>query len=57
MFADADKIEEQLRSQLYTALVELSFAPPDQKAAIVERMMTACRELTDLIINCKTPEM
>jgi hypothetical protein len=49
MLADRQKTEEQLRSELYAALTELSFARAHEKAAIVERMRSLCGELHQLI--------
>ena len=47
--AEREKKEEQLRSELYTGLVELSFAADDEKATVEERMRKACCKLNDLI--------
>ena len=44
-----EKVEEELRTQAYTALVELSFAETREKAAIVERLTETCSELKNLI--------
>lgn len=46
-----EKAEEELRTQAYTALVELSFAETHQKAAIIGRLSDACSKLNDLIMS------
>ena len=51
-----EKIEEELRSQLYSDLIELSFALAEEKAAIVERVCIASSALNDLIVNGRRPE-
>jgi hypothetical protein len=51
-----EKIEEELRSQLYSALIELSFALAEEKAAIVKRVWHASSALNDLIVNRGRPE-
>jgi hypothetical protein len=55
MDAMPEKIEEELRSQLYSALIELSFALAEEKAAIVKRVYLASSALNDLIVNRGRP--
>ena len=54
---DSGNIEEELRSRIYTALVELASERPEGKAAIVERLVTMSNQLQDLIIHGKIPEL
>ena len=51
-----EKNEEELRSQLYSDLIELSFALAEEKAAIVKRVCLASSALNDLIVNGRRPE-
>lgn len=53
---DSEKIEEELRSAIYTALVELSLSAKSDKAAIAQRLNAACSELHDLIIYGRIPK-
>jgi hypothetical protein len=55
MSAEHEKVEEQLRSDVYAALVELSFARVEEKPAIVQRLSRACGKLNELIIHGKIP--
>ena len=47
--AEPEKIAEQLRSEMYTGLVELTFAAEDEKATLVERLHNASCKLNNLI--------
>ena len=49
--AEAERLEEQLRSQMYTGLVGLTFAAEDQKATLVEHVCKARFELNGLTIR------
>jgi len=53
MVLDSEKAEEQLRSELYAALTELSFAGDHEKAEIVDRLHKLCGKLHQLI-NSRT---
>jgi hypothetical protein len=57
MAADAESFEEELRSRMYTALVDLAWARAEDKLAIVERLITTSNQLKDLIMHGKIPEM
>ena len=56
MAEDLERIEELLRSEIYTALVELSLAEKQDKPQVVTRLTAACKKLHDLIIGGKIPE-
>ena len=56
MSAVQEKIEERLRSDLYSGLVELTMAEPHEKPAIVERLSEICRRLCQLVTHGNTPE-
>ena len=45
----AEETEERLRSDLYTALVELTNAAAHEKPGIVERLSEICRQLHQLV--------
>jgi hypothetical protein len=49
MVVDPEKTEEHLRSDLFAALTELTFAPTHERAAIVERLSTLCEKLKELV--------
>ena len=51
MSLTTDKLEEELRSEVYTALLELSFASDEEKVNIAERVWCACCMLKDLIVK------
>jgi hypothetical protein len=51
MTPNTDKAEEELRSHLYSALLELSFASHEEKASVVERVFDASRALRDAIVQ------
>ena len=53
--ADQQYIEEDLRSQLYSALFKLTFASDTDKAAIVARMRFTCRLLHEVITRGSIP--
>lgn len=57
MSAESRRIEEELRSQLYAALFDLTYARTEEKAAIVERLSDTCLKLNDLIIHGIIPEL
>ena len=57
MAADAESFEEELRSRMYTALVDLAWARPEDKAAIVERLVTTSNQMQDLIMHGKIPDI
>ena len=56
MLLDREKAEEQLRSELYAALTELSFACDHEKAEIVERLRILCAKLYQLINSSTVAE-
>ena len=56
MSTEHEKIEEGLRSDLYTALVQLSTAAPHEKLEIAERLSEICRKLHQVLIHGNTPE-
>jgi hypothetical protein len=49
------KIEAQLRTEAYEALLKLSFARARKKRRIVKCLSKACSGLNELIIQGKTP--
>jgi hypothetical protein len=53
--ADQQNIEEDLRSQLYSALCKLTFAPTTERAAIVARMRFTCRLLHEVVTEGSLP--
>jgi hypothetical protein len=53
---DFETIEKELRSLIYTALVELSYACTEEKAPIVGRLYNICGQLNDLIVHGKIPD-
>jgi hypothetical protein len=55
--ANFEKVEEELRSLIYTTLIELSYARTEEKAAIVGLLNQACCKLSDLIIHGQIPEL
>ena len=56
MRTEIEKIEEELRSEIYTALVELGHIAKDNKAGCAKRLLGAARKLHDLIVHGKFPE-
>jgi hypothetical protein len=53
---DLETIEKELRSLIYTTLVELSYACTEEKAPIVGRLYNICGQLNDLIVHGKIPD-
>jgi hypothetical protein len=51
----ADNKEERLRSDLYTALVELTNAAAHEKPAIVERLSEICKQLRQVVTRGNLP--
>jgi hypothetical protein len=51
----ADNTEERLRSDLYTALVELTNAAAHEKPAIVARLSEICRQLHQVVTRGNIP--
>ena len=56
MRTEVEKIEEELRSEIYTALVELGLVGKDDKAGIAKRLFAASCKLHDLIVHGQIPE-
>ena len=56
MSDDVARIEEELRSEIYAALVELSFAEKQEKVQVVTRISAACSKLHALIAHDRIPE-
>ena len=53
---DDERIEEQLRSEIYEVLVELALAEKQDKLEVVNRLNVACSKSHDLITHGKIPE-
>jgi hypothetical protein len=53
---DFETIEKELRSHIYAALVELSYARTEEKTTIVERLYDTCSQLHDLVVHGKIPD-
>ena len=51
MPVEPENTEEELRSELYAALVELAFAPPVDKPRLADRLRAACSKLHALIVS------
>jgi hypothetical protein len=49
MSADLQQIEQELRSEIYTALVELAFAKTEDKPRLANRLSSASNKLRDLL--------
>ena len=52
----SETTEEDLRTRIYEALVELSLATAEQKSGLVEHLSADCGRLRDLIIYGKVPD-
>jgi len=57
MPVDCTKAEGELRSRIYTALVEMTMAQREEKKAIAERLKQASLQLHDLIVYGTIPEL
>jgi hypothetical protein len=53
---DVERVEEELRSGIYEALVELGLAEKQDKPQVMNRLHAACGKLHALIIHGKIPE-
>jgi hypothetical protein len=51
-----EKLEEDLRTRIYEALVELGVATAEQKHGLVEHLVVECDSLRDLIVYGKIPD-
>ena len=51
-----EKIEEDLRTRIYEALVEVGLATDEQKRDVVEHLSAECGRLRDLIVYGKIPK-
>jgi len=51
----AENAEERLRSEMYTALVELTTAAAHEKPVIVERLSEICRKLHQVVTHRNPP--
>ena len=57
MQVDFEKAEAELRSRIYTALVEMTLACSEEKRAIVERLKHVIGQLYDLILYGTIPKL
>lgn len=51
-----ENAEERLRSEMYTALVELTTAAAHEKPAIVEHLTQICKELHQVVTQSSPSE-
>ena len=56
MPANVEEIEEKLRSEIYTALVELGLAEKQDKPQLARRLSAACSKLHALIVHGQVAE-
>jgi hypothetical protein len=56
MRTEVEKIEEELRSEIYTALVELCHVGKENRAGVARRLLAGARKLHDLIVHGRLPE-
>ena len=53
---DFEKVEELLRTELYTTLLELGFAPPEKKIELAKRLKRVADKLHTLIVHGQLPD-